>query len=96
MKKYRPISLLSVDYKLIAKTMANRLKLHLDDLIHSDQSGFLKGRNIGDNVRLILDIIDYTDAHDLPGVILLLDIEKAFDCVRHNFFISGAQSFQFW
>ena len=45
-KNYRPISLLTSAYKFIAKTMANRLTLVLDDLIHEDQNGFMKGRNI--------------------------------------------------
>ena len=56
---FRPISLLTVDYKLLAKTLANRLKKCLSVLIHPDQSGFLKGRNIGNNIRLIIDIIEY-------------------------------------
>ena len=48
---------------------------------------FLKGRNIGSNIRLILDIIDYTDFNEIPGAILLLDIEKAFDSVNHDFLL---------
>ena len=63
--------------------LANRLKKCIHKLIHPDQSGFLKGRNVGSNIRFILDIIDYTDFNDIPGAILLLDIEKAFD---HDFF----------
>ena len=57
-KNYRPISLLTVDYKIFAKMLANRLKkyLHIFNIVNLDQSGFLKGRNIGNNIRLILDI----------------------------------------
>ena len=84
-KNYRPISLLTTDYKLIAKTMANRLKGVLDELIHEDQNGFMKGRNIGCNIRTIIDLIEYTDIKDIPGSIVLLDIEKAFDSVEHGF-----------
>ena len=85
LKKYRPISLLTTDYKLINKTMANRLKLVLDELIHEDQNGFMKGRNIGCNIRTIIDLIEFTDIKDIPGSIVLLDIEKAFDSVGHGF-----------
>jgi len=84
-KNYRPISLLTVDYKIIAKTMANRLKACIGNLIHFDQSGFLKGRNIGNNIRLLLDIIDFTEHNNLPAAVVLLDIQKAFDSVSHEF-----------
>jgi hypothetical protein len=65
--------------------MANRLKLFLNDLIHEDQNGFMKGRNIGFNIRTIIDLIEYSEDMDIPGSIVLLDIEKAFDSVEHNF-----------
>ena len=86
-QNHRPISLLTVDYKIIAKTLANRLKKYLSSIINSDQSGFIKGRNIGNNVRLIMDVIDYADTKEIPGAILLLDIEKAFDSVNHEFLL---------
>ena len=85
-KNYRPISLLTTDYKIIAKTFANRMKDFLNDLIHLDQSGFSKGRNIGNNVRLLLDLIDYADCNNISGAVVLLDIEKAFDGVHHDFY----------
>ena len=67
----------------------------INGLIHSDQSGFLKGRNISNNVRLIFDIIEYTQTNDIPGALLLLDIEKAFDSVSHNFLFHALKYFNF-
>ena len=64
--------------------LANPLKQCIHKLSYSDQSGFLKGMNIGNSVHLILDIIDYTENNYIPGVIILLDIEKAFDSVSHD------------
>eukprot|EP00057_Strongylocentrotus_purpuratus_P026288 XP_011680762.1 PREDICTED: uncharacterized protein LOC583642 [Strongylocentrotus purpuratus] len=95
LKNFRPISLLTVDYKILAKTLANRVKKILSDLIHPDQSGFLKGRNIGNNVRLIIDIIEYTESEQIPGAILLLDIQKAFDSVSHDFLCCVLRKFNF-
>ena len=94
-KNYRPITLLTVDYKILAKCLAERIKLFIHSLIHSDQSGFLKGRNISHNVRLIFDIIEYTQANEIPGAIILLDIEKAFDSVNHNFLFLALKEFNF-
>ena len=75
--------------------MADRLKNCMGDLIHDSQSGFLKGRNIGNNIRLLMDIIDYTEANNIPGALLLLDIEKAFDSVSHEFLLRVLEKFNF-
>ena len=72
------ISLSTVDYKILAKSFADRLKRCINHLIHPDQPGFLMGRYIGTNIRLISDIMEYASENDLPGSILLLDIEKSF------------------
>ena len=94
-KNYRPITLLTVDYKILAKCFATRMKKFINGLIHTDQSGFLKSRNISNNIRLILDIIEYTRANEIPGAIVLLDIEKAFDSVNHNFLFRTLEHFNF-
>ena len=44
----------------------------------------MKGRFIGDNIRLIDGIINYTAKENLPGLLLFLDFEKAFDTVEWN------------
>ena len=53
-KNYRPITLLTVDYKILAKCFADRIKRFKHTLIHPNQSVLLKGRNISHNIRLIL------------------------------------------
>ena len=54
-------------------------------MLNSDQTGFMKGRFIGDNIRLIHGIINYTAKENLPRLLLFLDFEKAFDTVEWNF-----------
>ena len=61
------------------------MKRFLKTLTDSDQSGFVKGRYIGDNIRLLFDIIDYTEFKQLPGAILLVDFLKAFDSLKWEF-----------
>ena len=94
-KNYRPISLLNTDYKIIAKVMAKRLNSCLHQIIHDDQTGLMKGRNIGSNIRTIIDVIEYCDANQIPGSIILLDIEKAFDSVDHDYLFQVLHHFNF-
>ena len=81
LKNWRPISLLNVIYKLASAVIANRLKKVLDSLINENQNGFIAGRFLGENVRLIYDILFESKKQNLPGLLLSIDFEKAFDTV---------------
>ena len=94
-KNWRPISLLNVDAKIISKVVATRLKKAISFLVTSDQTAYIPGRFIGENVRLISDILEYTDAAQLEGYIFAADIEKAFDSVEHNFIIAALEAYGF-
>jgi hypothetical protein len=50
LKNWRPISLLNVPYKLVAKLIANCLRSILSKLVDTQQTGFMKGRHIQDNI----------------------------------------------
>ena len=84
LKNWRPISLLSVAYKIGSATIANRIKTYLSQLISTTDSG----RFIGENTRLIYDIIQYTEQHEIPGLLVLIDFEKAFDSISWKFLYS--------
>ena len=79
-KDWRPIVLLNLDYKVVSKVLASCMKLVLKDIVSEDQTGFISGRNIAENLK-ILDIVDYTEEHQIPGVIVSVDFLKAFDRV---------------
>ncbi|KAI8521366.1 hypothetical protein Bbelb_011200 [Branchiostoma belcheri] len=83
----RPISLLNVDYKILAKALANRLKRVISQVVNADQSCGIPGRSITDSVCLLRDIAAYANDKDLPCVLLALDQEKAFDRVDHEFMV---------
>ena len=85
LKNWRPISLLSVVYKILSSTIANRIKTVLDSLVSKTQTGFVAGRFIGENTRLIYDILHYTEKESIPGLLMLIDFEKAFDSVSWDF-----------
>ena len=85
LKNWRPISLLNTDYKILAKVLSTRLQKVLPSIIHGDQTGFLKDRYVGENIRLLLDSIDFCKKYSLNGIVFSIDFEKAFDSVEWNF-----------
>ena len=85
LKNWRPISLLNTDYKIAAKAIAARLKRVLPEIINNDQTGFLKGRTISENIRLLNSIISYTEQQNIPGLLLFVHFEKAFDSLEWPF-----------
>jgi len=64
-------------------------------LIHSDQTGFIKGRFIAQNVRLLNDLLEYTDVKKIPGILLSIDFEKAFDTIEWPFIQNVLRRFNF-
>ena len=94
-KNWRPISLINVAYKIGSACIANRLKVVLPSLINEDQTGFVANRFIGDNIRLIYDLISYLNSENLPGLLLCLDFEKAFDSLNWRFMHDVLNAFKF-
>ena len=87
LKNWRPLTLLDTVYKIASGTIANRLKqVHvLDNIISRDQTGFLKGRFIGENTHLVYDMLQYTEQNNITGLLMLIDFEKAFDSLSWSF-----------
>ena len=83
-KNYRPITLLNVDYKILSKVLAKRMKEVLGEIVHADQVGYMKNRNIGEAIRLIDDVIYHCKNHNQDGFLVAVDFEKAFDSVSHT------------
>jgi hypothetical protein len=95
LKNWRPISLLNVAYKIASSCIANRLKMVLPNIIHEDQKGFMKGRYIGENIRRLYDLLLYTEKEQIPGLLLMIDFEKAFDSVSWSFIQKALDRFNF-
>ncbi len=95
LKNYRPISLTNYDYKILCFVLANRLQKVLKNIIHEDQTGYIKGRYIGTNARLLEDYFEHCENFEIPGILLMLDFEKAFDSLEWNFMTSVLQKFNF-
>ena len=94
-KNWRPLSLLNCDYKIVAKAIANQIKSVISKLINNNQTGFIKGRFIGENIRLVDNIINYASENKIPGLLLFIDFEKAFDSLEWSFIERTLQYFGF-
>ena len=82
-------------YKLASAVIANRLKTVLDNVISEEQKGFISGRFIGENIRLIYDILYETKNQDIPGLLLLIDFQQAFDSISWKFISKTLDYFNF-
>jgi hypothetical protein len=91
-----PITLLCVDFELPSSCIANRLKPILQNIISQTQKGFLRGRYIGECVRIISDLMDTLEEEDIPDLLMLVDFEKAFDTVEWPFIEKKSSNFMAW
>ena len=80
---------------MTSAAIANRLKLTLDNLIHKNLKGFISGRFIGENIRLIYDVLFETKNRNLQGLILSIDFEKSFDTVSWKFIVKTLKYYNF-
>ena len=94
-KNWRPITITNTDYKIFSKCIAIRFQSVLDKIIHPNQTGFMKGRNISDHIRCIDDTINLCNKLELPGMVISLDFEKAFDSISKQTIIDALKIFNF-
>ena len=95
LKTWRPITLLTTDYKILTKAFANRLQQVLPLIVHTDQTASIKGRTINDNTRPLHDVITYANVNNIPLVLISVDQLKAFDHVSHDFLFKTLQRLEF-
>ena len=102
LNNWRPISLLNVQYKIASACIAERLKNVLCKIINKCQNGFISSRCISDNLRLMYDTLLYTEHENIPGMLMLIDFQKAFDCLSWDFidnvlnFLKFGNDFKNW
>ena len=106
-RNYRPLRLLCADYKILAKTITNRLKPILELTIEPEQKGGLNGRQITDNptqIRTALQAIEHQNMHttargrrnkEKGAAIIGLDYEKAYDRVEGEFLFQVMEKMEY-
>ena len=93
--KFRPIALCNVIYKIITKVIANRLKSLLPLLISPEQSRYVEGRQILDGILLTHEIIHSLKNSKQAGMILKIDLSKAFDKLSWTYIQNMLNAFGF-
>ena len=95
LKNWRPISLLNNDYKIVTKALALRLEKVLPTIISPNQTGYVKGRYIGESIRIITDMMSFTKKKNIPGLAVFLDFEKVFDSIEWCYLQKCLEAFNF-
>jgi len=67
LNEFRPISLVGCIYKILSKVLANRLRKVLSSVIDVNQSAFLEGRGLMDNVLVAKETVDFLKKEKKSG-----------------------------
>merc|ERR1712208_271018 len=82
---YRPISLLSIFYKLASCVITRRIKPVVEQLICKEQKAYIKSNNIGSCILNLLNLMKFANDKKKAWLILLIDFNKAFNSISHEF-----------
>lgn len=85
---YRPITLLCTDYRIYAKLLALRLNPHLASIIDREQTAFVPGRRIGENVMALQCLSELLRRQGRGAIAVFCDFRKAYDTIDRDFLFS--------
>ena len=93
---FRPIACCNTFYKCISKIIVNRIRNCLGDIVSNNQSAFIPGRSILDNILLAQELmVGYKKKRGTPKCTIKIDIQKAYDTVDWDFLNRVLQGFGF-
>ncbi|GJW16081.1 RNA-directed DNA polymerase, eukaryota, reverse transcriptase zinc-binding domain protein [Tanacetum coccineum] len=85
---FRPISLIGILYKIIAKIISCRIALIIDDIVDPVQSAFIKNRQILDGPMILNEVVHTLKRKKKKAMIFKVDITKAYDTLSWDYLIS--------
>ncbi|KAM3842681.1 uncharacterized protein ACN63O_022149 [Diretmus argenteus] len=83
-KSYRPISLLSVPFKILERMIHSRIEPVVDSQLPREQAGFRRGRSTADQVTLLSQDIENSFHDNEKAGVVYLDLTAAYDTVWHR------------
>ncbi|MCH82432.1 cysteine-rich receptor-like protein kinase [Trifolium medium] len=95
LNEFRPISLVGSLYKILAKVLANRLRLVIGSVISESQTTFVKDRHILDRILIANEVVDEARKSNKELMLFQVDFEKANDSVDCGYLddVMGRMSF---
>ncbi|KAJ0744136.1 putative RNA-directed DNA polymerase [Helianthus annuus] len=93
--EFRPISLVGSIYKIIAKVLANRLKLVISDISSPVQSAFVGGRNILDSPMIVGETVAWAKKSKVKLLVFKVDFAKAYDSLNWKFLLRLMEKMNF-
>ncbi|GKB71718.1 putative RNA-directed DNA polymerase, eukaryota, reverse transcriptase zinc-binding domain protein [Tanacetum coccineum] len=95
-KDYRPISLIGLQYKILAKLLAKRLADVIDKIVSHEQSAFISGRQILDGPLMLIEVIESYKKKNKKLIIFKVDFEKGYDSVSWtSILVNGSPTKEF-
>ena len=92
---WRPLTMLNVDYKILAKILTERLKNVMGKLVHPDQTCGVSGRDIRDGIMQMYNIFENNFAKKENFIFASVDHFSAFDTIEWDFMIKCLRYYKF-
>ena len=92
---WRPITLSNCDVKIFSRMLTTRLAAIMPSLIDPAQAGFIKGRQAADVAMVLKTVLTHAHDHDVPGALVFLDQEKAYDRISYSYLFAVLSRFGF-
>ena len=94
-RNWRPISISPCDLKIITKALSIRVGTYLEEIICESQMGYVPGRDINFNNRIMRAALDHCKSNNLDYMLMSLDAQKAYDSIDHSYITNTLNAYGF-